>query len=135
VGVARLEAERFRVTGQSVLTTPIMQKEQVPAASPRSSWHDKPPQAVLADLNATPSGLTQSEAQARLGAHGVTDDKPRNARSHHGTHDENVDLQVVDESQDRSVRAASCVMHMEFGQQCRTPGSARPTQHDGRVQL
>ena len=47
-----------------------MQNGQVTAAKPQSSWHDKAPQVVLTELNATPSGLSQSEAQARLSAHG-----------------------------------------------------------------
>lgn len=47
-----------------------MQNGQVKAAKAASSWHDKAPQLVLTELNATSSGLSQSEAQARLGAHG-----------------------------------------------------------------
>jgi magnesium-transporting ATPase (P-type) len=46
-----------------------MQKNPVATAG-QPSWHDRAPQAVLADLNATPNGLTQSEADARLSAHG-----------------------------------------------------------------
>ena len=41
-----------------------MQKDHTLATSQQASWHDKAPQAVLAELNATGSGLTQSEAQA-----------------------------------------------------------------------
>jgi magnesium-transporting ATPase (P-type) len=35
-----------------------------------ASWHDKSPQAVLAELNAGVDGLTQPEAQSRLDVHG-----------------------------------------------------------------
>jgi magnesium-transporting ATPase (P-type) len=43
-----------------------MYKPLLPAVNPKSSWHDKPPHAVLAELNATPGGLAQSEARERL---------------------------------------------------------------------
>lgn len=40
------------------------------AAAPRSSWHDKTSDAVLAELDATAIGLTQSQAHERLERHG-----------------------------------------------------------------
>lgn len=46
-----------------------MQNDPTTAAAP-AIWHDKSAQAVLAELAATPSGLTQSEAQRRLAVHG-----------------------------------------------------------------
>lgn len=48
----------------------VWQMDRVAPANSSDSWHDKTPQAVLAELNASPNGLTQEEAQARLHAHG-----------------------------------------------------------------
>lgn len=62
------EAERIRITGAGVLTM-VMSGLIKPGSTPSSS-HDQIPQRVLEQLNSTPSGLTQPEAQARLDAYG-----------------------------------------------------------------
>jgi len=51
------------------VTSLSLQRESTDAARP-ASWHTKPAQAVLAELSATPEGLTQEEAQSRLFKHG-----------------------------------------------------------------
>jgi magnesium-transporting ATPase (P-type) len=65
-----LSCERLPVAGAGVLKGAIMQTDRVTAAQPQPSWHDRSSQAVLEALNATPDGLAEPEAQARLGAHG-----------------------------------------------------------------
>ena len=50
----------------SVTSIKILSAEQVPAPP----WHERSPEAALAELNATPAGLTESEARARLARYG-----------------------------------------------------------------
>lgn len=56
--------------GAGVLMAAIMRKDLPAAADPPSSWHDKPPQAVLDELSSNRDGLTEAQAQARLQAYG-----------------------------------------------------------------